>query len=151
MLEQIDLQAVLVPVACFLAGWLIGKVTGRKSKSVEADPRDSEIRSLQATVRVHKADLHKVRIDGDAAKEGLSDAQKTIDTLQRKLKERRNELDIMKLDRKAAVEKTQELRKELQDRALEFNLARARIGELETEIAVARASKDMSVGSGTAG
>lgn len=151
MFEQIDLQAVLVPFVCFLAGWLIGKISGRRNQSEEADPRDSEIRSLQATVRVHKADLDKVRVDGHTAKEGLEDAQRTIATLQRKLKERRNELDIMKLDRKAAVEKAQELRTEMQNRALEFNLAKARIGELETEIAIARASKDISLGSGTSG
>lgn len=151
MFEQIDLQAVLVPFGCFLGGWLIAKLTGRKSKSVEADPRDSEIRSLQATVRVHKADLHKVKTVGAAAKEGLVDAQKTIETLQRKLKERRNELDIMKLDRKAAIEKARELRTELQNRALEFNMAKARIGELETEISVVRASREMTVGSGTSG
>jgi chromosome segregation ATPase len=151
MLEQINLQAVLVPLVCFLAGWLLAKMSRRGNKAEDADPRDSEIRSLQATVRVHKADLHKVKSDSNAAKEGLEDAQKMIETLQRKLKERRNELDIMKLDRKAALEKTRELRTELQSRALEFNLAKARIGELETEISVARASKDLNVGSGTSG
>ncbi len=149
MAEYLNLQTGLVLLVSILLGWILGRLTGRQTNPVDADPRDSQIRSLQATVRVHKSDLSKIKADQASASEGLTDAQKTIDMLQQTLKERRSELEIIKMDRKAALEKTRELRAELQNRAALAKKAQARIRELETEISIARASSQLTASGGS--
>ena len=130
----------------FLLGVLLAAGIGTlrmRRRVAKRDPRDEEIRSLQAELRVARSEVERLKGEAEQHRLSLEDttlnlrAQTTVVTGQK------SEIDRLAYDLKGSVKKTRELRAELADRATQNVYAEAKIREVETELSVAQASVEM--------
>ena len=132
--------------AAFLLGWIVASIGARlvaRKKSLERDPRDIRIRSLEAESRVAQSEIETFRGDIERLQSELKELVPGVEQRDNVITELQAKIDQLRLDLKASVKKTRELRAELAERATENMHAEAKIREVETELSIVQASTDL--------
>ena len=130
----------------FLLGVLLaaGIDTLRTRRRVaKRDPREKEIRSLQAELRVARSEVERLKGEAEQHRLSLEDTTLNLRAQTSVVTGQKSEIDRLAYDLKCSVKKTRELRAELADRATQTVYAEAKIREVETELSVAQASAEM--------
>lgn len=129
-----------------MLGWLLSSISsklGSKYRATKRDARDDRIRSLEAELRVARTDNEKTRENFCELEEQLKETTVGLERRENVISEQQSRIDVISGDLRDSVHKTRELRTELTKRATENLHAEAKIREVETELSVAHASKDM--------
>ncbi len=137
---------LILVVGAFVTGWLVAKVSawiGARFTTVDRDPRDDRIRSLEAELRIARSDKNKADEARDAKDREIGELNSRIDAQDAQLKMRQDEVERLRADLRESVQKTHELREELSDRAEENLRSTVKLAQIETELSVARASSDL--------
>ncbi|MCP5091855.1 MAG: hypothetical protein GY949_13125 [Gammaproteobacteria bacterium] len=137
---------ILYAAGAFMLGWLLSWISSRlgsKYKATKRDARDDRIRSLEAELRVARTDNEKSRGHFCELEEQLKETTVGLERRDNVISDLQSKIDEVSGDLRDSVQKTRELRAELADRAAENLHAEAKIREVETELSVAHASKDM--------
>jgi len=137
---------ILYVVGAFLLGWLLSSISsklGSKYRATKRDARDDRIRSLEADLRVARTDNERSREKFCELEEQLKETTVGLERRDNLISEQQSKIDEVSGDLRDSVQKTRELRAELAERATENLHAEAKIREVETELSVAHASKDM--------
>ena len=143
---SIPQNLLLLVVAAFLLGWLLASVSASltaRHQAKKRDPRDVKIRSLEAELRVARADVAHLRSDADGQEKSLQETTADLYRRDTVISEQQTAIDRLDYDLKGSVKKTRELRAELADRATQNVHAEVKIREVETELSVAKASADL--------
>jgi chromosome segregation ATPase len=146
MFVELPQNLILMTGGAFLLGWLLSYISSRlgsKYRATKRDVRDDRIRALEAELRVARTDSDYSR--GDCAKLE-NELKETTVGLERRddvISEQQRKIEMISRDLKESVQKTRELRAELADRATQNVQAEAKLREVETELSVAHASRDM--------
>lgn len=130
----------------FLLGVLLAVGIGRLIKRrhvAKRDPRDEQIRSLQAELRVARSEVERLKGEAEQHRLSLEDTTLNLRAQTSVVAGQKTEIDRLAYDLKNSVKKTRELRAELADRATQNVYAEAKIREVETELSVAQASAEM--------
>lgn len=146
MLEELPMTLIQVTGGAFLLGWLLSYIStklGAKFKAMKRDPRDDRIRSLEAELRVARSDKEKSQETFEQLEEQLKETTVGLERRDNVISEQQSKIEHVSRDLKESVIKTRQLRAELAERATENVHAEAKIREVETELSVAHASKDM--------
>lgn len=137
---------VLYVIGAFILGWLLSSISsklGSKYRAKKRDARDDRIRSLEAELRVARTDNDKSRDKFDEFEDQLKETTVGLERRDNVITDQQSKIDELSKDLKDSVQKTRELRAELAERATENLHAEAKIREVQTELSVAHASKDM--------
>jgi len=137
---------VLYVIGAFILGWLLSSISsklGSKYRAKKRDARDDRIRSLEAELRVARTDNDKSRDKFDEFEDQLKETTVGLERRDNVISDQQSKIDELSKDLKDSVQKTRELRAELAERATENLHAEAKIREVQTELSVAHASKDM--------
>ena len=156
-------QYLLIGVSAFIAGYLVAMlgrvVSGRVKKTVQ-DPRDHQIRALEADLRLAErqakdqgtqtTDKQAQLEDAVAQVKDLKATVQQADTEMRKLKEDlktslAKTVELFRAVRIPDAEKTVKLRQELTDRAEQSIRGLAQLDDLKTELEVTKAGTDAVV------
>lgn len=146
MLEELPKTLIQVTGGAFLLGWLLSYVSSRlsaKFKARKRDPRDDRIRSLEAELRIARSNNERSHENVENLEEQLKETAVGLERRDNVISAQQSKLEGVARDLKESVMKTRELRTELADRATQSVHAEAKIREVETELSVAHASKDM--------
>ena len=146
MLEELPIALIQVTGGAFLLGWLLSYIStkiGAKFKARKRDPRDDRIRSLEAELRIARSDKERSHENVENLQEQLKETTVGLERRDNVISEQQARIENVARDLKESVIKTRELRAELADRATANVQAEARIREVQTELSVAHASKDM--------
>jgi len=130
----------------FLLGMLLAAGIGglrKRRHAAKRDPRDEEIRSLQAELRVAQSEVKRLKSEAEQHRLSLEDTTLNLRAQTSVVVGQKTEIDRLAYDLKGSVKKTRELRAELADRATQNVYAEAKIREVETELSVAQASAEM--------
>ncbi|MGB5512684.1 MAG: hypothetical protein WBM87_13320 [Woeseiaceae bacterium] len=130
----------------FLLGVLLAAGIGRvitQRRVAKRDPRDEQIRSLQAELRVARSEVERLKGEAEQHRLSLEDTTLNLRAQTSVVAGQKTEIDRLAYDLKSSVKKTRELRAELADRATQNVYAEAKIREVETELSVAQASAEM--------
>jgi uncharacterized protein (DUF3084 family) len=133
-------------VIAFLLGALLAVSIGRlirRRHVAKRDPRDEQIRSLQAELRVARSEVERLKTEAEQHRLSLEDTTLNLRAQTSVVAGQQAEIDRLAYDLKHSVKKTRELRAELADRATQNVYAEAKIREVETELSVAQASAEM--------
>ncbi len=148
MLQSIPYPEYAIPVGAFVAGFIFAKMiaffgnragTGRDDR----DPRDSQVRSLEAELRIAKSELEKSQETLEEREKELDEAAQQNSHVDAHIKKQDEIIQSLRNDLKDSVKKTRELRSELSNRATENLKSEARLRETQTELSVAQASHDL--------
>ena len=142
-LNHDSLMAAIAGGAFLLGVLLTALARSGKSASLSEDPRNNEIRQLQADMRISELRLKEAIEKLDSRNNEYDDTVGTVHDLEAVLAEREEEVEKFRQEVHAAVKKTQELRVELTDRAAETIREKVKIKEYETELEVAKAGSDV--------
>ena len=143
---SIPQNLLLLVIAAFLLGWLLASVSASltaRHKANKRDPRDVKIRSLEAELRVARADVAHLKSDADGQEISLHETTADLHRRETVISEQQTAIDRLDYDLKGSVKKTRELRAELADRATQNVHAEVKIREVETELSLAKASADL--------
>jgi uncharacterized protein (DUF3084 family) len=146
MSMQSPQNLALIAVAAFLLGWLLAWVSTKLNSRrgvAERDPRDENIRALQAELRVAQKDVAQLKSEAEEQQQSLEDTTLNLQAKNSVIAGQQAEIDRLADNLKGSVRKTQELREELADRATQNVYAEAKIREVETELSIAQASADI--------
>ncbi len=146
MFEDALQNPFYIGAGAFAAGWLVAKISawmGRRLTSAQRDPRDDRIRSMEADLRVARSETQKAQAAVEAQKKDLAELTAKSEEQVKTVREQLAEINKLRVDLKASVRKTHELRTELSDRAEENLRSTVRLRDVETELSVARASTDL--------
>jgi len=130
----------------FLLGVLLAAGIGvlrTRRRSAKRDPRDEQIRSLQAEFRVAQLEVERLKSEAEQHRLSLEDTTLNLRAQTSVVTGQKSEIDRLAYDLKGSVKKTRELRAELADRATQNVYAEAKIREVEMELSVAQASAEM--------
>lgn len=145
---SIDLPTnlIAITVAAFVLGWLLSAISsmlGSKYRARKRDARDDRIRALEAELRVARTDSEYSRGDCEKLEERLKETMTGLERRDNVITDQQAKIESISRNLKESVIKTRELRAELADRAAESVHAEAKIREVQTELSVAEASRDM--------
>jgi len=146
MLEELPMTLIQVTGGAFLLGWLLSYIStklGSKFKARKRDPRDDRIRSLEAELRIARSDKERSNEGLEALEMQLKETTVGLERRDNVISAQQAKIEDVARDLKESVIKTRELRAELAERATQNVQAEARIREVQTELSVAHASKDM--------
>ncbi len=146
MLEELPKTLIQVTGGAFVLGWLLSYVSlklGTKFKARKRDPRDDRIRSLEAELRIAKGNNERSHDNVEKLEEQLKETTVGLERRDNVISAQQSKLEGVARELKESVIKTRELRAELADRATQSMHAEAKMREVETELSVAHASKDM--------
>jgi len=146
MLEELPKTLIQVTAGAFVLGWLLSYISSKlsaKFKARKRDPRDDRIRSLEADLRVAKSKNERSHENAEKLEEQLKETSVGLERRDNVISAQQSKLEEVARDLKESVMKTRELRAELAERATENVHAEAKIREVETELSVAHASKDL--------
>lgn len=146
MFAELPNELIFVAAGAFLLGWVLATISSNLSARYRAkkrDARDDRIRSLEAELRVAKAESFDAKTEVEKLGEALKDTTVGLERRDNVISEQQAKIEKANKDLKESVMKTRELRTELAERATEGVHAEARIREVETELSVAQASTDM--------
>ena len=130
----------------FLLGALLAVSIGRlirRRQVAKRDPRDEQIHSLQAELRVARSEVERLKAEAEQHRLSLEDTTLNLRAQTAVVTGQKTEIDRLAYDLKHSVKKTRELRAELAERATQNVYAEAKIREVETELSVAQASAEM--------
>ena len=137
---------ILGAAIAFLLGALLAVSIGRlimRRHVAKRDPRDEQIRSLQAEWRVARSEVERLKGEAEQHRLSLEDTTLNLRAQTAVVTGQKTEIDRLAYDLKHSVKKTRELRAELAERATQNVYAEAKIREVETELSVAQASAEM--------
>ena len=146
MIDDSPQTLLILVTGAFVTGWLVAKISawlGRRFTTVERDPRDDRIRSLEAELRIARSDKNKVDEALEARNKEIVELQTKIESQAATINDQLAQLKRAKSDLRESVQKTHELREELSDRAEENLRSTVKLQQVETELSVARASTDL--------
>lgn len=148
MLESIPQPELVIPAAAFLIGVIVAKIPSIVGKRGgegrrEVDPRDSNIRSLEAELRIARSELEKVQETLEERETELAEARQQNSHADAHAKKQDDIIQSLRKDLKDSVRKTHELRSELTNRATENIKSEVKLRETQTELSIAQASHDM--------
>ena len=144
LMESPDSLTILVAGA-FVLGWIIGHIgaaLGARARAKRRDPRDTQIRSLEAELRIANGDAQKARDELEKRKAELATALDDNEKRDNVITDQQNKIAQLRQDLKESIIKTRELRAELSERAEENVRSEVKLREVETELSVAQASTD---------
>ena len=135
----------MIGVAAFVAGYvvaMVGRAVSNRVKQEREDPRDHQIRALEADLRLaeRQASEHDTQTSG--AQKQIEQAMAETQKLQAAVVAADAQIIKLKQDLKTSCEKTVELRQELTDRAEQTIRGRVQLDDLKTELQVAKAGTD---------
>ncbi len=138
LINQYPLEATAG--AAFCVGLLFGFLAkGRRRVARQEDPRNKQIRQLEADLRLAEKRLaDSERLLAEKAHE-IEESHGTVTDLQAEICRRDEETTKLRKDLQGAVAKTRELRQELTEKAEETLRERVRAKEALTELDVVRA------------
>ncbi len=144
LLRYIDQYPFEIAIGgAFVIGVFLGFIArGRTRVSRTEDPRNKQIRQLEADLRLAEKRLGESEELLVARAREVEETQGTVTDLQLELDRREEEATRLKNDLKGAVNKTRELRQELTEKAAETVRERVRAKEALTELEVVRAGSD---------
>ena len=146
MFVELPQTLILVTAGAFVLGWLLSYISSRlgaRFRAMKRDPRDDRIRSLEAELRVARTDAEKSHDSVEQLEEQLKETTMGLERRDNVISAQQSKLEGVTRDLKESVLKTRELRSDLAERAVENVHAEAKIRDVETELSVAHASKDM--------
>jgi chromosome segregation ATPase len=146
MFIEIPQNLILIVGGAFLLGWLLSSITRSVGSSIRAekrDPRDDRIRSLEAELRIARADADTLKETSVLLTKDLEEAREDIEKRDNVITRQQEKMEHINSDLKESVIKTRELRNELSERATENIKSEVKLREVETELSVAQASTDM--------
>lgn len=146
MFLELSKPLIVLLAAVFVLGWVLSSISSRlgaRYRVRKRDPRDDRIRSLEAELRIAQSENAKTHVKSSDLEDKLKETSIGIERRDNVITEQQRKLDDIKQDLKESVIKTRELRAELADRASENVHAEAKIREVQTELSVAQASRDM--------
>ena len=146
MFFELSQNLILMTGGAFLLGWLLSYTSsklGSKYRAMKRDARDDRIRSLEAELRVARTDSEYSRGDCERLENELKETTVGLERRDNVITEQQQKIEAISKDLKYSVQQTRELRTDLADRATENVHAEAKIREVETELSVAQASRDM--------
>lgn len=135
-----------LPVAAFVLGYAVAKIGSYFGDTVgtkRRDPRDQTIRSLQAELKLANErveQLSEERSNLDQDRDALNERTGELKSL---LTEREQSLEKLRDDLKDSIARTNELRRELTERAAESIREQVRLKEVETELSVLQETADL--------
>ena len=135
----------MIGVAAFAAGYLVamlGRFVNRQLKETVQDPRDHQIRALEADVRLAERQASDFESKVNDAQAKLKDAVGQLRDMKASLQKADSEIIKLKEDLKISCAKTVELRQELTDRAEQTIRGAVQLDDLKTELQVAKAGTD---------
>jgi chromosome segregation ATPase len=145
MLSESLQQYLMIGVAAFAAGYLVamlGRVVNRQLKKTVQDPRDHQIRALEADVRLAERQASDFESKVNDTQVQHKDAVQQIRDMKASLQKADAEIIKLKEDLKISCAKTVELRQELTDRAEQTIRGAVQLDDLKTELQVAKAGTD---------
>ena len=146
MLLELPQDPMLIAGGAFLLGWIIAKIgaaLSRRFKAGKRDPRDDRIRSMDAELRIAQGQVNKLKTALEEQEKQVAKIQKFVEDRDEEALKRTGVIEKLSSDLKESVQKTRELRTELTDRATENIKSEVKLREVETELSVAQASRDM--------
>ena len=146
MFMETPTTLLIATAGAFLLGWIIGRVGAAMSARARAkkrDPRDTQIRSLEAELRIAASEAEKAKEDLEKRTQELADAREDTEKRDNVITDQQSRIAQLRRDLKESVIKTRELRAELSNRAEENVRSEVKLREVETELSVAQASTDM--------
>jgi chromosome segregation ATPase len=145
MLSESLQQYLMIGVAAFVAGYLVamlGRVVSQRLKKTIQDPRDHQIRALEADVRNAERQAGDFESKVNDSQAQLKNAVGQIRDMKASLQKADSEMIKLKEDLKISCAKTVELRQELTDRAEQTIRGAVQLDDLKTELQVAKAGTD---------
>jgi chromosome segregation ATPase len=148
VVEYLDLNQNELLLATLAAGFVVGMLFiwlfSKPKSSVPSgeDPRNHQIRALEADMRTAKRQLSDLQVELEAKNEEFDTAVSTLQGLRAKLSASDGEREHFRDELKESVSKTRELRQELQDRATETIREHLRAEDAQTELEVTRAGSE---------
>lgn len=146
MFVEIPQNPLIMAAGAFVLGWIVAKFAayvGNRLSSARRDPRDDRIRSLEAELRIAKADADKRQLAADEFEKALAEVNGQLDDAGVHLEKQEQRILTLQEDLKDSVKKTRELRAELTERAEQNLKSEVKLREVETELSVAQASTDL--------
>ena len=146
MFFDVPQNMILYVAGAFVLGYVIAMISsmlGAKYRAKKRDPRDDQIRELEAGLRIAKSNSDKLQHDLEQKQEELKLIEEGVERRDNVISEQQAKLERTTTDLKESVVKTRELRAELAERATENVKSEVKLREVETELSVARASSDM--------
>jgi chromosome segregation ATPase len=137
---------VLMTVGAFLLGWLLSSISSRMGSSTRTrkrDPREHQIRSLEAELRIAQHELEQARASAEQLVKQLAESAADIQKRDKVISHQQRHVEGLKKDLRDSVLKTRELRAELSQRAEDSVRSEVKLREVETELSVAQASTDL--------
>ncbi len=141
-------QYLLIGVSAFIAGYpvaMLGRVVSGRVKKTVQDPRDHQIRALEADLRLAERQANEQSTQASDKKAQLEDAVAKIKDLEATVQQADTEMRKLKAHLKRSLAKTVELRHELTDRAERSIRGRVQFDDLKTELEVSKAGTDAVV------
>ena len=139
-----DQFMVATGVACFVLGVMLTmliKYLSRRSSAHE-DPRNHKIRELEADLRATRKSLAEKEQALEQKSAEANTAVSTLQELKTTLAARDKRIDVLSTDLRGSLEKINDLRRELQDRAAERVHEQLRAEAAVTELEVERAGTE---------
>jgi len=146
MFDELPQTLILATVGAFLLGWLLSYINskiGSRYRATRRDARDDRIRSLEAELRIARSDTQDSQGSFEDLENRLKETTVSLERRDNVISEQQSRIEGISQDLRDSVVKTRELRAELTERATENVHAEAKIREVETELSVAQASRDM--------
>ena len=139
-------HAVFLIAGAFLLGWLLASLNarfGKQSSSGRRDPREKQILSLEAELRVARTEASSALEKFEAIEATLNEITEGIEKRDNVIAHQQETVTKLKKDLKDSVAKVRQLRSELSERATESVRSEAKLREVETELSVVQASSDL--------
>ncbi len=137
---------MLIAGGAFLLGWIMAKIGAALSKRFKAgkrDPRDDRLRSLEAEHGIAQGKIEKLKSALEEQEKEVAKAQKLIEGKDEEALKQTGMIKTLNSDLKYSDEKTRELHGELTKRATENVKSEGKLRDVEMELSVAQASRDM--------
>jgi len=146
MFMELPQDPMLIAGGAFLLGWIMAKIgaaLSRRSKAGKRDPLDDRIRSMDAELRIAQGEVSKLKITFEEREKEVTKAQKLIEGKDGEALKRTGVIEKLTSDLKESVQKIQELQTELTERVSENMKSEVKLRDIETELSVAQASRNM--------
>ena len=146
MFFELPQNLILMTVGAFLLGWVLSSISSRFGSPIKAskrDPREHQIRSLEAELRIAQQELGESRESAEQLGKDLAESVADVEKRDKVISHQQRRVEELKKDLRESVIKTRELRTELSQRAEDSVRSEVKLREVETELSVAQASTDM--------
>ncbi len=146
MFIELHRDPMVIAGGAFLLGWIMAKISAalsRRFKAGQRDPRDDRIRSMDAELRIAHGEVNKLKNALEEQEKQVAKVQKFVENRDEEALKRTGVIEKLSSELKESVQKTRELRTELTERASENIKSEIKLRDIETELSVAQASRNM--------